>query len=104
MAAEYVEQREGHYFVHGSRVSLDSVVYGFLNGDSPETIRNNFPSLSLEQVYGTIAFYLGRQAEMDAYLHAGKAAYERARHSQTHISKDLRARIALAGEHLQQRT
>jgi len=51
MPAEYIEPREEHYFVRGSRVSLDSLVYGFLQGESPETIRENFPTLSLEQVY-----------------------------------------------------
>jgi hypothetical protein len=30
MAKEYVEQRDGAYYVLGSRVSLDSVVYAFL--------------------------------------------------------------------------
>src|ERR1022692_133457 len=52
MVADYVEQREGCYFVRGSRVSLDSIVYGFNEGGSPETIRDNFPSLSVEQVRG----------------------------------------------------
>lgn len=54
MVEDYVEKRQEHYFIRGSRVSLDSIVYGFLNGDSPETIRDNFPTLSLAQVYGAI--------------------------------------------------
>ena len=66
MGTEYIEQREGNYFIRGSRVSLDSIVYGFLDGESPETILDNFPALSLERVYGAIAFYLGHQAEIDA--------------------------------------
>ena len=68
MAADYIEEREDNFFIRGSRVSLDSVVYGFLNGESPETIRDNFPTLSLEQVYGAVAYYLAHQAEMDSYL------------------------------------
>ena len=36
MAKEYVEKRDGGYYIAGSRVSLDSVVYEFLNGSSPE--------------------------------------------------------------------
>jgi uncharacterized protein (DUF433 family) len=74
MAAEYVEQREENYFVRGSRVSLESVVYGFASGESPETIRDNFPSLSLEQIYGAIAFYLAHQPEIDVYLEAKQKA------------------------------
>jgi hypothetical protein len=32
MENRYVEQREGGYYVTGTRVSLDSVVYAFLRG------------------------------------------------------------------------
>jgi hypothetical protein len=54
--------------VAGERVSLDSLVYAFLRGASPETIRRSFPVLTLEQVYGAIAFYLAHEQEIDAYL------------------------------------
>ena len=59
MARQYVEQRDGGYYIAGARVSLDSIVYAFRSGESPETIRQNFSSLTLEQVYGAIAFLLG---------------------------------------------
>ena len=68
----YIEQRDGGYYVAGTRVSLDSLVYGFRSGESPETIQQQFPSLSLEQVYGAIAFYLGHQAEVDANIREGE--------------------------------
>ena len=51
---EYIEKRENGYWIQETRISLDSVVYSFLNGESPETITQNFPLLSLEQVYGAI--------------------------------------------------
>ena len=35
--SEYVEQRNGGYYVAGSRVSLDSVVYAFRRGESLTT-------------------------------------------------------------------
>ena len=50
MVHEYIEAREGGYYLAGSRVSLDSVVYEFLKGETPEGILQSFPSLSLEQV------------------------------------------------------
>lgn len=53
-----MEQVEGAYRVAGSRVSLDSIVYCFREGLSPESIAESFPTLTLEQVYGAIAFYL----------------------------------------------
>ena len=75
------------------------MVYGFLDGESAETIQDNFDSLTLEQVYGAIAFYLGRRAEIDEYLKAGEAEFEAARRAQV-IPEDLRARIERARETL----
>ena len=73
MAHEYVEQHDGGYWVAGSRVSLDSVVYAFLDGLAPETILAEcFPVLTLEQVYGAITYYLAHRAEVDAYLKASE--------------------------------
>ena len=71
----YVEQNNGAYRVAGSRVSLDSVVYEFLNGASPESISENFPTLTLEQVYGAITYYLAHQEEIDHYLAQGEAEF-----------------------------
>jgi uncharacterized protein (DUF433 family) len=42
---QYVEQREGGYYIAGTRISLDSVVHPFKNGDSPESIFRSFPSI-----------------------------------------------------------
>lgn len=77
MTHEYIEQREGGYYVAGTRVSLDSIVYAFRGGESPETIQQNFPSLTLEQVYGAIAFYLGHQAEVNANIRQGEEELHR---------------------------
>lgn len=68
MPHEYVEEREGGLYVAGSRISLASVIIAFQEGASPETIRQNYPSLSLAQVYGAIAFYLNHPSEAGAYL------------------------------------
>ncbi len=68
MSNQYVEQRDGGYWVAGSRVSLDSIVYAFLNGQSAESIAQSFPVLTLEQVYGAIAFYLANRSKIDTYL------------------------------------
>jgi len=74
--SEYVEQRNGGFYVAGTRVSLDSIVYSFRAGDSPETIRQNFSSLTLEQVYGVIAFYLAHEQEVDANILEGEKAVD----------------------------
>lgn len=76
---EYVEQRDGGYYVKGTRVSLDSVVYAFLRGESPEGIVESFPALTLEQVYGAITCYLANRGTIDAYLEQGKSEFARLR-------------------------
>lgn len=72
----YIEQREQGYWLEGSRVSLDSVVYAFLDGESPEGIAQNFPSLTLEQIYGAITFYLANRELLDAYLKEGEEEFK----------------------------
>jgi uncharacterized protein (DUF433 family) len=69
MAKDYVE---GSYRVAGSRVSLDSIVHCFREGLSPESIAESFPTLTLEQVCGAIAFYLANQQMVDEYLREGE--------------------------------
>ena len=72
----YVEQRDEAYWISNSRVSLDSVVLAFLQGLSPEMIAAEcFPSLSLEQIYGAIAYYLGHRTEIDDYLQQADAEF-----------------------------
>ena len=73
---QYIEQRDKEYWLEGTRISLDSVVYSFLNGESPESIAQNFPLLSLEQVYGAIAFYLANRELVNAYLKKGEAEFQ----------------------------
>ena len=65
---EFVERRDDSFCLAGSRVPLASIVREFQNGEWPEAIRSAFPTLSLEQVYGAITFYLGHRAEVDDNL------------------------------------
>jgi uncharacterized protein (DUF433 family) len=64
----YIEERNKGFYVAGSRVTLESVIYAFRQGEAPESIRANFPSLTLEKIYGAIAEYLGGREEFDRYL------------------------------------
>lgn len=77
MSKEYVNRVDSAYRIVDTRVSLDSVVYSWLQGDSPETIADNFSAITLEQVYGAIAFYLANQDEIDEYLRQGEVEYEK---------------------------
>ncbi len=78
---QYIEQRDKGYWIEGTRISFDSVVYSFLNGESPESIVHNFPLLSLEQVYGAIAFYLTNREIVDAYLEKGEVEFQQLQQS-----------------------
>ena len=69
----YVDYHDGGYWVAGTRISLDSLVYCWRNGDSPETIqRECFPVLTLAEVFGALAFYSDNRAKLDQYLLEGE--------------------------------
>src|SRR5579872_6217330 len=65
MAKEYIERREGSFYLIGSRVPLERIVYEFQNGAAPEAIRLDYSTLSLEQIYGAITFYLANKEEVE---------------------------------------
>jgi len=76
MAKDYVEWRDEAYWIVGTRVSLDSVVYAFLEGLSPEGIVDSFATLTLEEVYGALAFYLGHREAVEAYLKQSETRFD----------------------------
>ncbi|ETW99477.1 MAG: hypothetical protein ETSY1_14885 [Candidatus Entotheonella factor] len=68
-AEPYVQcDEQGVMRVSHTRVMLDSIVAGFEQGHSPETIQQQYPALSLEEVYGAITYYLAHREEVEAYL------------------------------------
>ncbi len=93
MARDYVEERSGAYFIAGTRVSLDSVVYAFLRGESPEGIAESFPAVTLEQILGSLAFYLANRDNIDDYLRQGKDDFERLRQQARQNNPSLYARL-----------
>jgi len=92
----HVEQRDGVYYVSETRISLDSIIYAFQEGCSPETIRGDFEGLTLAHVYGAIAYYLDHEAEMDAYLAQRREGWSELERLGTPPSADLQARIERA--------
>ena len=57
--------------VHGHRIGIESILDDFvLGGLSPTEIQAQFPTLSLEQIYATILYYLHNRQAVDAYLAA----------------------------------
>ena len=76
MEKSYVHVRDNGYWIAGTRISLDSIVYAFKNGHAPETIRRSFPLMTLEEIYGAITFYLAHETEIDTYLEKAEQAAE----------------------------
>ena len=59
---------DGSIRVGSSRVTLDSVVHEFIQGATAEQIQDDFPSLSLREIYGAISYYLEHEDRVSEYL------------------------------------
>ena len=90
----YIEQREGVYRVGDTRVSLDSIVYAFLEGHTAESIQQSFPILTLEPVYGAITYYLAHREDIDTYLQEQAAAFETLKETLSQNKPHMAQRIA----------
>lgn len=64
--------------IKGTRVGIETVLDDYLDGASPEEIAARYRTLTLEQVYATITYYLRHQEEVDAYLTRWRAYVEAA--------------------------
>ena len=65
----YLEMRSADDIrVKGTRVGLEHVLSAYLAGSLPEEIALEFPTVTLEQVHGVIAWFLGHREMAGAYL------------------------------------
>lgn len=64
-----------------TRVTLDTVIWYFNHGESPEEMVRQFDSLRVEDVYSVIGYYLRHRDELDAYIE------ERRREGEANIAK-----------------
>jgi uncharacterized protein (DUF433 family) len=100
MDRDFVERRDDGFYLVESRVPLAVIVREFRTGQSPEAIRWAFPTLSLEQVYGAITFYLGHKDEVDNDI-AARESVEDA-FSETHPAPaELKEKLERARRQLQ---
>ena len=95
-----VRTPQGSWRIAGTRISLDSVVYSFCDGATPEEICQDFPGLSLAQVYAAIAYYLNNREQVDRYLEDAEQSAEDLRQelSSRHrdFLRDVRQRLTAA--------
>jgi uncharacterized protein (DUF433 family) len=55
--------------IKGHRIGIESVLYEYIHrAQSPESIAQRFPTLSLQQVYATILYYLQNKDAVAKYL------------------------------------
>ncbi|MEK7764218.1 MAG: DUF433 domain-containing protein [Nitrospirota bacterium] len=87
---------EGSIRIAGTRIAIESIIQSFRDGATPEEICQDFPALSLAQVYDVLAVYLTYQAEVEAYLQ--KQAQDTAA-----IRQELQTRHAAFLSNLRQR-
>jgi uncharacterized protein (DUF433 family) len=59
---------QGVMCVGETRVPLDTVVFAFNHGSSPEEIVLSYPTLELPDVYAVVNYYLHNRSEVDVYL------------------------------------
>jgi uncharacterized protein (DUF433 family) len=61
----------------GTRIGLEHVIEPYLQGDSPERIFQGFRrTLTLEQVYAAITYFLHNRQSVESYLHHGDEVSE----------------------------
>jgi len=54
--------------IAGTRIGIETVLRGYQEGCSPEEIVLRYPTLSLEQVYATITYYLANREQVEIYV------------------------------------
>lgn len=70
---------DGTIRIIGSRVSLDSIIQQFKLGATAEQIQEDFPTLTLREIYGAIYYYLDNTEVTEEYLRQQESAEEETR-------------------------
>lgn len=79
-----IRRAHGVLRVGQTGVTLETVLWAFEQGSTPEDIADQFPSLFLADVYDVIAYYLRHRDEVDEYLTARKKCYHEAANALLH--------------------
>ncbi|HLJ80604.1 MAG TPA: hypothetical protein VKT52_03885 [Ktedonobacterales bacterium] len=100
----YVEERAGVLYVGATRVTVSSLIAAWRNeGYTAEELQLGFPATSLAQVYGTIAYYLDHQAELDRAFADEDARYQQQRSRDRDADPTFYQRLEERRTHLRQR-
>lgn len=85
----------GVFRITGTRVTLDSIVREFKDGATPEQIQEDYPSVTLSDIYSVVAYYLQHSRAVEDYLNAqAQAANEVRREVESRVdTRGLRERL-----------
>jgi uncharacterized protein (DUF433 family) len=79
--------------VKGTRIGIETILDDYFEGISPEEIAVRYSSLSLEQVYATITYYLHNRKKLDDYLDAWRQYSEEAYQKQRRHPSTTKKRL-----------
>lgn len=94
---------DGVVRVGGTRVTLETIISVFKNGATAEEIAQKYPTVSLADIYATIAYYLNHRPEIERYLEEQERISEEvrreneARFNSVGIRERLMARLEKKG-------
>lgn len=85
----------GAVHIEGTRVPLETVIRAFHQGATAEEIAQDYPTLTLAQVYAVLAYYLWHREAVDTYVaeRATLSAVARAAHEAHFDPTGIRARL-----------
>lgn len=74
--------------INGTRIGIESILYEYIyRGKTPEEIAQQFHTVTLEQVYATILYYLHNKEDVSAYIADWLAfAHQQRQHQQQNPS------------------
>jgi uncharacterized protein (DUF433 family) len=93
LAAEpmpFTTDADGVVRIGGTRVTLDTLVAAFTDGLTAEAIVEQYPPLSLGDVYTSLGYYLRHRNEVNAYL-------QTRRQQAVHIRRENETRFSPEG-------
>ena len=92
MTRDFIERRKTGFYIVGSRVPIDRIVWEYRNGEDSDGIQSHYPTLSLDQVKGAIAFYLSHKDEVEQVIEDRKRA-EDAYNTENPTSPEIREKF-----------
>jgi uncharacterized protein (DUF433 family) len=80
--------------ISNTRVTLETLIGYYLQGETPEDLHEGFPTVPLSDIYAVITYYLANQDDVDAYMQASaKEARALREQIESAYTPEQRARI-----------